>query len=109
MEDQHACFELRLGKQLVVVHTRFPRDIFLPENSRFVVVRYRQVVDRWYCEAMESQVSLASCLIRAHQPHEADKIVVAGSDLDEVGVGWLAVFDLKVLSRCFEERGEFFR
>ena len=32
-----------------------------------------------------------------------------GSDLDEVGVGWLDVFDLKRFLRCFEERGEFFR
>ena len=31
-----------------------------------------------------------------------------GSDLDEVGVGWLSVFDLKLFSRCFEDRGELF-
>ena len=28
-----------------------------------------------------------------------------GSDIDEVGVRWLAVFDLKLFSSCFEERG----
>ena len=32
-----------------------------------------------------------------------------GSDLDEVGVGWLAVFDPEVFSSCFEESGKFFR
>ena len=31
-----------------------------------------------------------------------------GLDLDEVGLGWLAVFDLEFFLRCFEERGEFF-
>ena len=30
------------------------------------------------------------------------------SDLDQLGVGWLADFDLKVFSCCFEERGKFF-
>ena len=65
-----------------------------------------------------------SCLILACRPHKAGEIVVAvflierskeedggdnGSDLDEVGVGWLTVFDLKVFSNCFEERGKFFR
>ena len=73
---------------------------------------------------MESQVSLVSCLVFARRPNEADEIVVAvflivrskeenrgynGSDIDEVCIGWLAVFDLKVFSRCFEERGKFFR
>ena len=58
------------------------------------------------------------------QPDEADEIVVYvllivmskeedggddGSDLDQVGVGWLAIFDLKVFSCRFEERGKFFR
>ena len=32
-----------------------------------------------------------------------------GSDLDQVGVGWLAVFDLEVFLSCFKERGKFFR
>ena len=31
-----------------------------------------------------------------------------GSDLDEVGVGWLAIFDLETFSRYFKERREFF-
>ena len=30
-------------------------------------------------------------------------------DLDEVGVGWLAVFDLEFFLSCFEERGKYFR
>ena len=65
-----------------------------------------------------------SRLILARKPHEADKIVVAvllivwseeehggdnGLDLDEVGVGWLAVFDVEVFLRFFEERRKFFR
>ena len=65
-----------------------------------------------------------SCLVFAHLPDEADKIVVSvllivrreeedggddGSDLDQVGVGWLAVFDLKVFSCRFKNRGKFFR
>ena len=73
---------------------------------------------------MESQVFLESCLVFARQPDKSDKIVVSvflivcskevdggdeGSDLDQVGVGWLDVFDLKVFSSCFEERGKFFR
>ena len=122
MEDQHACFELRLGKHLVVVHARFPHDIFLPDDGSFVVVRDRRVVDCQSCGAMEIQVSLVSRLILDRQPHEVDKIVVVvfliiqseeedggenGSDINEVGVGWLAVFDLEVLSSCFEERGKF--
>ena len=64
-----------------------------------------------------------SRFILARKPHEADAIVVAvflivrskeedggenGSDIDEVGVGWLAVFNLEVFSSCFEERGKFF-
>ena len=28
------------------------------------------------------------------------------SDLDEVGVGWFAVFNLELFSSCFEERGD---
>ena len=58
------------------------------------------------------------------RPDKADEIVVSvllivmskeedegndGSDLDQVGVGWLAIFDLKVFSCRFEERGKFFR
>ena len=73
---------------------------------------------------MEIQVSLVSFFFLNRRPHEADKIVVAvflvvrsededggdnGSDLDEVGVGWLAVFDLDVFSGCFVERGNLFR
>ena len=72
---------------------------------------------------MESQVSLVNRLILARQPHEAHKILINmflivrneeedrsenGFDLDEVGVGWLAVFDLKVFLSCFEESGKFF-
>ena len=73
---------------------------------------------------MESQVSLVSRLVFACLPDEAEKIVVSvlliirseegdggddSSDLDQVGVGWLAVFDLKVFSCRFEEHGIFFR
>ena len=58
---------------------------------------------------MESQVSLVSCLVFSFQPDEADKIVVPvflivwseeedggedGSNIDQLGVGWLAVFVL---------------
>ena len=72
VEDQRTCFELRLGEQLVVVHKRFSRDLFLPDNDSFVVVRYRRVVDRWSCGAMEVQVSLVSRFILARRPHGAD-------------------------------------
>ena len=73
---------------------------------------------------MEIQVSLVIFLILAHQPHEANKIVVSvlnivqsgekdegenGSDLDKVGVGWLAVLDLEIFSSCFEEHGKLSR
>ena len=73
---------------------------------------------------MESQVSLASCLVFSCQPDKSDEIVVPiflilrseeedggdeGSDLDQLGVGWLAVFDLEVILCCFEEHGKFFR
>ena len=72
---------------------------------------------------MESQFSLVSRFVLASRPHEADEIVIAviliirseeedggenGSDIEEVGVGLLAVFGLELLSSCFEERGEFF-
>ena len=65
-----------------------------------------------------------SLFVLARLSHEADEIVIAvllivrseeeyggekGSDLDKVGVGWLAVFDLEIFSRCFEECGQFFR
>ena len=118
------CFELCLGEHLLVIHARFPRDLFLPDIGRFVVVRDHGVVDRRSFGAMESQVSLVSRLILARRPHEVDEIVVAVflivrseeedgvdnvSDLDEVGVGWLAVFDLGDFLSCFEERGKFFR
>ena len=64
-----------------------------------------------------------SRFVLACQPHDSDEIVIAvllivrseeedqdenGSDLDKVGFGWLAVFDLELFSSCFEERGEFF-
>ena len=65
VEDHCACFELRLGVQLVVVHAHLPRDIFLPNDGRFVVVCDRRVVDCRYCGAMESQVSLVSRLVFA--------------------------------------------
>ena len=97
------CFELRLSEQLVVVHARFPHDLFLPDDGRFVVVQHHQVVDCRSCGAMESQVSLVSRFVLSRRPHEADKIMVtmhlivqseeeddggeSGSDLDEVGVG----------------------
>ena len=73
---------------------------------------------------MESQVFLVSHLVFAHQPDKAKKIVASvslivlneeedgdddGYDIEQIGVGWLAVFDLKVFSCCFEERGKFFR
>ena len=65
-----------------------------------------------------------SRLILDCRPHKADKIVFVvflivlseeeyggdnGLDIDKVGVGWLAVLDLKVFSSCFEDRGKFFR
>ena len=65
-----------------------------------------------------------SFLVFACQRDKADEIVVPvllivrskeedggddGSDLDKVGVDWLAVFDLEVFLSCFEERGKFFR
>ena len=65
MEDQHACFELRLGEQIVVVHARFTRDLFLPDNGTFVVVRDSRVLDHRSCAAMEIQVYLVSHLILA--------------------------------------------
>ena len=123
MEDLRACFYLCIGEQLVVVYALFPRDIFLPDDGRFVVVRDRQVVDRRSCGAMEIQVSLVSLFILSRQPHKANEIVVDvllivrskeedggdnGSDLDDVGVDWLTVFELKLFLSCFEERGEFF-
>ena len=73
---------------------------------------------------MESQVFLVSHLVFPHQPDKAKDIVVYvllivrieeedggddGSDIDQLGVGWLTVFDLKVFLCCFEERGNFFR
>ena len=124
MEDQRACFERRLVKQLVVVNTRIPRGLFLTDDGRFFIFRYRRVVDCRSCGAMESQVSLVSCLILARLPHEANNIVVAvllivwikdeyggdnGSNLDKEGIGWLVIFDLKVFSSCFKKRGKFFR
>ena len=124
MEDQRACLELRLGVQLVVVQVRLPRDLFLPNNGRIVVVRDFRVIYCRSCGAMESQVSLVSRLVFAFQLDEADEIVVPmflivrseeedggdnSSDLEQAGVGWLAVFDLEVFSICFQERGKFFR
>ena len=123
-KDQRACFKLRLGKQLVVIHARFPRDIFLPNDGRFVVVRDPRVVDFWFCGAMESQVSLVSRLVFSRQPDKADEIVVPvflivrskeedggdnGSDIDQAGVSWLAIFYLEVFLSCFEEYGKFCR
>ena len=73
---------------------------------------------------MESQVYLVSRLVFSRRPNEADNLLVAvflivrseeedggdnGSDIDEVGVGWLAVFDLEVFLICFEESGKLFR
>ena len=73
---------------------------------------------------MESQVALVSRLLFARRPNEADKIVVSvlliiwskeedggdnGSDLDKVGVGWLAIFDLEGFLICFEEHGKLSR
>ena len=72
---------------------------------------------------MESQVYLVIRFILACRPHEADKIVISvlfivrskdedggenDLDIDKVGVGWLAVFDLKIFLSCLEERGDFF-
>ena len=76
VEDQRACFEIRLGKQLVVGHARFPHDLFFPNDGRFVVVRDHQVVDCLSCGAMESQVSFVSSLVFSCQPNESDGIVV---------------------------------
>ena len=95
---------------------RFPRDLFLPDNGRFFVVRDCRVIDRRSCRAVEIQVSLVSRFVLARQPHKADEIVISvllivgseeedggenGSDLDEVGVGWLAVFDLELFLSYF--------
>ena len=124
VEDQHACFELCLGVQLVVIYVCLPRDLFFSNDGKFVVVCDCRVVYCRSCGDMEIQVSLVSCLVFSRQPDEADKIVVPvfliarseeedggddGSDLDQVGVGWLAVFDLEVFLCCFEEREKFFR
>ena len=124
MEDQCTCFELGLGVQVVAVHARFPRDLFLPNDGSFVIVRDCRVVNFRYCGAMESQVSLMSRLIFARQQDKYEEIVVPvllivhskeedvgddGSDFDQVGVGWLDGFDLKVFSSCFKERIKFFR
>ena len=68
---------------------------------------------------MEREVPLLGCLVFARQPDEAHEIVVfvllvlgykeedGGddcSDLEQVGVGTLTVFDLKAFSCRFEER-----
>ena len=73
---------------------------------------------------MKSKVPLVSRFLFTHRPDEAHKIVVSvllivgseeenegddGSDLYQVGVGWLAVKDLEVFLCRFEERGKFFR
>ena len=65
-----------------------------------------------------------SHLVFARQLDKADKIVVSvllivrseeedggneGSEIDQVGLGWLAVFDLKVFLCRFKERGKLFR
>ena len=50
------CFELRLGKQIVVLHARFPRDLFLPDGGRFVVVRDCRVVHCRSCGDMEASL-----------------------------------------------------
>ena len=124
VKDQRACLDIRLGVQLVVIHVCLPRDLFFSNDGKFVVVCDRRVVYCRSCGDMEIQVSLVSCLVFSRQPDEADKIVVPvfliarseeedggddGSDLDQVGVGWLAVFDLEVFLCCFEEREKFFR
>ena len=44
-------------------------------------------------------------IVRSEEENVGDD----GSDIDQVGVGWLAVFDLKVFLCRFEERGKFFR
>ena len=69
---------------------------------------------------MEREVSLVGCLLFARRPDEDHEILVSvilivgckeedGGDycydLDYVGVGRLAVFDLEVSSFHFEERG----
>ena len=117
MEYQRALFELCLGVQLVVVHARLPRDLFLQNDSRFVVIRDRWVVYFRSCGDMESQVSLMSRLVFACRPDKADEIVVPvflivrseeedegddRSDPDQVDVDWLAVFDLEVFPCCFK-------
>ena len=65
-----------------------------------------------------------SCLVFARQPDKANEIVVSvplikrskeadlgddGFDIDQVGVGWLAVFDFEVLMCRFKELGKFLR
>ena len=73
---------------------------------------------------MESQVSLVCRFLLAHRPHKVNGIVIAallmvqreeedggenGSDIFEVGVSCLAIFDLKLFLSCFEDHGELFR
>ena len=77
VKDQRACLELCLGVQLVVVHARLPRDLFLPKDGRLVFVRNRWVIYCRSCGAMESQVSLVSCLVFARRTDEADEILVS--------------------------------
>ena len=66
VEDQRAYFELCLRVQLVVIHTRLPRDLFLLNDCRFFVICDCRVVDCRSCGDMESQVSLVSRLVFAH-------------------------------------------
>ena len=54
MKDHRACLELCLGVQLVVVHARLPRDIFLTNDGRLFLVRDGQVIYGRSCRAMES-------------------------------------------------------
>ena len=124
VKDQRACLKLRLRLDVVIVHSRLPCDLYPPNNSRPVAVFDGRGIYGRSFGAMKSEVPLVSRLVFARQPYEADEIVVSilfivgskeedggddGSDLDQVGVGWLAVFDLKVFSCRFEERGKFFR
>ena len=73
---------------------------------------------------MEGKFSLVGCYVFACRPNKAHNILVSVlivigckeedggdgcPDLDQVGVGRLAVFDLKVFSCRFKKCGKFFR
>ena len=123
MKDQRACLEICLGVELVIFNARLPCELSLLNNCRIVVVRDGQVIYGRSCGDMKSEVPLVIRLLFARRLDKVDEIVVSvllmvgseeedggdgGSDLDQVGFGWLAVFNLEVFLCRFEERGKFF-